>query len=73
MLEKIIVYQLAYVQGAVIGEVNRRKGLILDSETKEGYAMIMCEVPLNDMFGFSATLRAATQVSECISATTCVS
>ena len=50
-------------QGNVIGEVNRRKGLILDSETKEGYTLITAEVPLNDMFGFSATLRASTQVS----------
>ena len=45
----------------MIGEVNRRKGLILDSETKEGYTLVTAEVPLNDMFGFSATLRAATQ------------
>jgi elongation factor G len=47
----------------VIGEVNKRKGLILDSETKEGYTLVVAEVPLNDMFGFSATLRASTQVT----------
>ena len=46
----------------MVGDVNKRRGLVLDSETKEGYAIIVAEVPLNDMFGFSASLRAATQV-----------
>ena len=45
----------------MIGELNRRKGLILDSETKEGYTIVTAEVPLYDMFGFSSTLRASTQ------------
>jgi hypothetical protein len=57
-----ILHVMYFVQGPVIGEINRRRGLIGDSETKEGYAVIVAEVPLSDMFGFSSALRAATQV-----------
>ena len=47
-------------QGTVIGEVNRRKGLILNTEATEDICQITCEVPLNAMFGYSTDLRSAT-------------
>lgn len=48
-------------QGAVIGGINKRRGTIVDSETSESTATIRCDVPLNDMFGYSSELRASTQ------------
>ncbi|MDQ3264100.1 MAG: elongation factor G [Myxococcota bacterium] len=48
-------------QGSVVGQVNQRRGLILNSETSEGYVTVVCEVPLKAMFGYSTDLRSATQ------------
>jgi elongation factor G len=47
-------------QGSVVGQVNQRRGMIL--ETIPGDTVtIVCEVPLNEMFGYSTDLRSATQ------------
>jgi len=47
-------------QGSVVGQVNQRRGVIL--ETVAGDSVnITCEVPLNAMFGYSTDLRSATQ------------
>jgi elongation factor G len=47
-------------QGAVVGQVNQRRGVIL--ETVGGDSVnVVCEVPLNAMFGYSTDLRSATQ------------
>ena len=48
-------------QGSVIGDINKRSGNIVDTETRDGYCTILAEVPLNDMFGYSSAIRAATQ------------
>ncbi len=48
-------------QGAVIGQLNQRRGTIISSEKQEGFVQAMAEVPLNDMFGYSTDLRSATQ------------
>jgi len=48
-------------QGSVMGQINQRRGVILNSTTNEGYAVIEAEVPLNEMFGYSTDLRSATQ------------
>jgi elongation factor G len=48
-------------QGSVMGQINQRRGMILNSSTNEGYAIIEAEVPLNEMFGYSTDLRSATQ------------
>eukprot|EP00042_Codosiga_hollandica_P035853 m.268922 g.268922 ORF g.268922 m.268922 type:complete len:736 (-) comp54731_c0_seq1:794-3001(-) len=64
VLQPIMTVEIAVpdeYQGAVVGDVNKRRGVVLDSESKEGYSIIVAEVPLNDMFGFSSALRAATQ------------
>ncbi|MFO0676254.1 MAG: elongation factor G [Polyangiaceae bacterium] len=47
-------------QGSVVGQVNQRRGVIL--ETVSGDTVnVICEVPLNAMFGYSTDLRSATQ------------
>jgi elongation factor G len=48
-------------QGGVMGQINQRRGMIINSGTNEGYAIIEAEVPLNEMFGYSTDLRSATQ------------
>ena len=48
-------------QGAAMGDLNRRKGLILDSSAQGEDAIIEALVPLAQMFGYSTALRSATQ------------
>ncbi|CAH1759094.1 12552_t:CDS:10 [Entrophospora sp. SA101] len=48
-------------QGIVIGNLNKRKGLIIDTDIHEDYFVVTAEVPLNNMFGYSSDLRSATQ------------
>src|SRR5919106_3131803 len=48
-------------QGAVVGQINQRRGIIITTETREGYFVCVAEVPLNEMFGYSTDLRSATQ------------
>lgn len=45
-----------------MGDLNRRKGLILDSASQGDDTIITAAVPLNAMFGYSTALRSATQV-----------
>ena len=48
-------------QGPVIGNLNQRRGIILDSQTVEGYVVAQANVPFSEMFGYSTALRSATQ------------
>jgi len=48
-------------QGSIIGQINRRKGLITNSESQDGYVIIEAQAPLNEMFGYSTDLRSVTQ------------
>ncbi|KAJ2781323.1 Elongation factor G, mitochondrial [Coemansia javaensis] len=48
-------------QGNVLGSLNKRKGLIVDTVTQEDYCVVTAEVPLNNMFGYSTELRSGTQ------------
>jgi elongation factor G len=47
-------------QGAVVGQVNQRRGVILETVSDENVT-VTAEVPLNAMFGYSTDLRSATQ------------
>ncbi len=48
-------------QGPVTGNISARRGVILGSESREGFAVILAEVPLSEMFGYSNDLRSMTQ------------
>ena len=48
-------------QGSVMGQVNQRRGVIMNSQTLEQYFICEAEVPLTEMFGYSTDLRSATQ------------
>ena len=47
--------------GAVTGELNKRRGLIVSTETVGNSSTIIAEVPLAETFGYSTDLRSATQ------------
>ncbi|RCJ41085.1 translation elongation factor G [Nostoc minutum NIES-26] len=46
--------------GRVQGDLSSRRGLLLGSETMQGYTVIRAEVPLVKMFGYSTDLRSLT-------------
>jgi len=48
-------------QGSVMGQINQRRGVIMNTENREGRVVATAEVPLNTMFGYSTDLRSATQ------------
>jgi len=48
-------------QGAIVGDLNRRRGMIQSSESDSTHTLVKCDVPLQQMFGFSTDLRSATQ------------
>ncbi|GBP98381.1 Elongation factor G, mitochondrial [Eumeta japonica] len=48
-------------QGAVIGQLNKRHGIITGTDGAEGWFTVYAEVPLNDMFGYAGELRSSTQ------------
>ncbi len=48
-------------QGPVSGNISSKRGIILGSEAREGFAVLLAEVPLSEMFGYSNDLRSMTQ------------
>jgi len=48
-------------QGPATGQVNQRRGVIQNTTSIEGNAVIEAHVPLSEMFGYSTDLRSATK------------
>lgn len=48
-------------QGPVQGDLSARRGILLGSDMRDQYAVIIAEVPLSEMFGYSTDLRSKTQ------------
>jgi elongation factor G len=48
-------------QGPVTGAISSKRGVILGTESRQGYTVITSEVPLAEMFGYSNDLRSSTQ------------
>lgn len=64
ILEPIMLVETAApdeFQGAVTGGINQRRGVILNSETNDGYVTVQAHVPFSEMFGYATVLRSATQ------------
>ena len=51
----------AEFHGSMVGTIMQRRGIIVGSEEAEGFSKLEAEVPLAEMFGYSTTLRSATQ------------
>ena len=47
--------------GDVMGDLNRRRGVVDGMEEQPGGKVVRAEVPLAEMFGYSTALRSATQ------------
>ena len=58
---KVVVETPAEFQGAVMGLLNQRRGIILGAQEEGLLAVIEAQCPLSEMFGFSTVLRSATQ------------
>jgi elongation factor G len=58
---KVVVTTPKDFVGNVTGDLNRRRGVIVDSQERGNTAMIEAEVPLSEMFGYTTELRSMSQ------------
>jgi elongation factor G len=54
---KVVVTTPDQFMGDVIGDINRRRGKILNQTTQKTVVLVESEVPLSEMFGYSTQLR----------------
>jgi elongation factor G len=54
---KVVVTTPDQFMGDVIGDINRRRGKILNQTTQKASILVEAEVPLSEMFGYSTQLR----------------
>ena len=60
LLEPIMKVELTTpdeYQGDLIGDVNRRRGMIISIEAKNGQTIVNAQVPLAEMFGYATAIR----------------
>ncbi len=58
---KVAVEGPSEFQGAVMGSLNQRRGVIVGTFEEGNYTVVEAEMPLAEMFGYSTTLRSLTQ------------
>jgi elongation factor G len=58
---KVVVTTPKDFVGNVTGDLNRRRGVIIDSQERGNTSMIEAEVPLSEMFGYTTELRSMSQ------------
>ncbi len=58
---KVVVETPAEFQGAVMGSLNQRRGMIVGAQDEGALCVIESQVPLAEMFGYSTVLRSLTQ------------
>ncbi|MCK4389825.1 MAG: elongation factor G [Desulfobacterales bacterium] len=58
---KVVVETPTEFQGAVMGSLNQRRGIIVGAQDEGPTSVIEARVPLAEMFGYSTVLRSATQ------------
>ena len=58
---KVVVETPTEFQGAVMGTLNQRRGIIVGTQDEGPMCVIEAQVPLAEMFGYSTVLRSATQ------------
>ncbi|KAJ0972928.1 hypothetical protein J5N97_020887 [Dioscorea zingiberensis] len=64
ILEPVMLVELKVpteFQGTVTGDINKRKGMIVGNDQDGDDTVIAAHVPLNNMFGYSTSLRSMTQ------------
>ena len=60
-LMKVEVVVPEEFMGSVTGDLHSRRGRVESTETRLSSAIIQCQVPLSEMFGYSTNLRSMTQ------------
>ena len=58
---KVVAETPTEFQGAVMGSLNQRRGMIVGSQDEGFFCAIEAQVPLTEMFGYSTVLRSLTQ------------
>ena len=58
---KVVVESPTEFQGAVMGSLNQRRGIIVGTQDEGPMCVIEAQVPLSEMFGYSTVLRSSTQ------------
>ena len=44
-------------QGAIVGDLNSRRGIIMETEARDTCTVVRAEVPLASMFGYATVVR----------------
>jgi elongation factor G len=60
-LMRVAVETPSEFQGAVLGTLNQRRGIIISTSEDGAFSVVESEVPLAEMFGYSTVLRSSTQ------------
>jgi elongation factor G len=58
---KVAVEGPSEFQGAIMGSLNQRRGMIVGTSEEANYTVVEAEMPLSEMFGYSTVLRSLTQ------------
>ena len=58
---KVVVETPTAFQGAVMGSLNQRRGMIVGSQDEGHFCVIEAQIPLAEMFGYSTDLRSVTK------------
>jgi elongation factor G len=58
---KVVVTTPEDYVGAVNGDINKRRGIIIGTEQRGNTRVIEAEVPLSEMFGYTTELRSMSQ------------
>jgi elongation factor G len=58
---KVVVETPTEYQGAAMGSLNQRRGIIVGAQDEGVMCAIEAQVPLSEMFGYSTVLRSLTQ------------
>jgi elongation factor G len=56
----VVVISPESYQGSITGDLNRRRGMIMEMVNDKGRSMIKAQVPLANLFGYTTDLRGAT-------------
>ncbi len=58
---KIEIETPSEFRGNVMGSINQRRGIVLDTEIDDAFTRVIAEVPLSEIFGYPTVLRSLTQ------------
>ncbi len=54
---KVEVETPSEFQGPIVGDLNSRRGIIMETEARDNYTVVRAEVPLANMFGYATVVR----------------